>query len=846
MKKVYFLFLFVFLHYISFSKNSSIPLSTFIQWVEEKHDIHFSYDPALVKGVMVTTELKRLPNEKLWSTLSKETGFLFKVSSDNHVLIIPRKKVHQVYGKVIDAETKEALIGVIIRNKSGSKAVYSDVKGSFNLGKDLSAEDTIYIRYIGYKTQSIPSRLFFDHKTIFLENEVNVLNEVVITSYMTHGIQLMEEGQHLEFLPKQLTQIPGEAQGDVLQAIQALPGINTTNGKAGSFNIRGSSVDQSLVLIDDIPLYYRGHVFGTVSPFNPIMAEKVKIYRSGPTVNLGGTVGGAVSIETPKKNIDTANYAFYTSTTSFGVYTHQPLIKNKLSLYLSARSAYPTNWLSPKLSNIASTGMLGTIYSYTTFSDSLLAQNLHYYFGDVNAKLNYQVHKNSLLSLSFLGYTDKIQGKTFDAIQDITINETFFTRSWGLSMAWRQKFSERTNAHFKLIRSVFENDNIAFTPLSSQVEDNHYIKQTKLMTELNYRIKKTSKLTLGYEYDPTRLHNMTINDSITSGGRQISTNQAFYANYGMKLIPKLYVNVGLRMTYTPFIDFLIPEPRFFANYQLSDHWRLKASASRHSQLITQAIFFDFDDFNSSDRTWIFTNSKDHTQISTQYMLGTFWKKKAWQADIELFYKKTNNIRTIEAGDMAFSFGDANSYGVDIMLSRNVHKLSTWFNFSYLKTTWHFDRISEDPILAYYDQPLSFSLNSNYTFKKRLVCAIGWNIKSGVPNQFINTGTTRGLQTNINARTNNHLPDQAVTTPIDTGASVSYYGRLRTFHQLDLSMEYKFYNKKKTCKGTLGLSILNLYNRKNVIELVSVDAFRIGELERTTVGIAPELYLDLRF
>ncbi len=852
MKKIYYLIFFLCFSQLSISKEKDISLLEFIVWIQEDQGLHFSYDPDLIKGISVARSFKNLAADELLDALAHATGLTFKESSKDHILIIPRPSVFHVKGKILDAQNKEAIIGAVISNLSKTKAVFSEIDGSFELGKNIASQDTIVISFLGYKTQKIPSYLFHESKTIYLELELNMLNEVVITSYMTHGIQVHDQGQSLEITTKQLTQIPGEPQGDVLQAIQALPGINTANGKAGSFNIRGSSVDQSLVLIDDIPIYYRGHVFGTVSPFNPLIADKITVYRTGPTVNFGGTVGGAVTIQTPKSIIDSSYHAFYASTTSLGAYAEYPIIKNKLSLYLSARTSYPTKWQSPKLSSISSTGMLGTSYSYSSFTDSLIAEDLTYYFGDLNVKLNYQLNEKSLISLSMLSLTDKIVAKSFDnrTNNQEQVNEEFLNQSWGLSLDWKQQLNKQTNVNLKFVRSVFENQNIVLTPQGEPIGDDHHIKQSKLMVNIERNQKIGNQLTFGYEIEPTDILNETINDSIvTEETNQKTVNHALYTSYRIKSLKKLYADLGFRLTYTPFANFFIPEPRLFTSYQLNKQWLLKVSASRHSQLITQTIFFDFDDFNASDRIWILSDRDDQVQVSTQYMTGVFWKKKAWQVDMELYYKNTNNIRSEYndgvRGITGSTFGNGYSYGLDLMLSRNVRKLSTWINFSYTKTKWSFSRISDEDILAYYDQPITFSINSSYAYK-RFVFSAGWNLKSGVPNQTVDTGLARGQVINQNAKIEHHLPGQTTTTPLTPTTDYSYLGRLANFHQLDISAKYNFSKSSKKWKGSIGLSVLNIYNRKNVIELVTEEIFGINDIDRTTVGVAPELYLDLKF
>lgn len=92
-----------------------------------------------------------------------------------------------------------------------------------------------------------------------------------------------------------LTRIPG-TRGDALRAIEIMPGVGRTPFAASDSApmLRGSSGDESLVLLDgaQIPLIY--HFGGLTSVFNSHLLERVDLYPGNYSARYGRAAGGVV------------------------------------------------------------------------------------------------------------------------------------------------------------------------------------------------------------------------------------------------------------------------------------------------------------------------------------------------------------------------------------------------------------------------------------------------------------------------------------------------------------------------------------------------------------------------
>ena len=106
------------------------------------------------------------------------------------------------------------------------------------------------------------------------EFRIQSLEEIVITNYLTSGITKLNDGS-LTIKPKTFGILPGLIEPDVLQTIQAIPGIISTDETVSNINVRGGTHDQNLLLWDGIKMYQSGHFFGLISAFNPHTTKRI-------------------------------------------------------------------------------------------------------------------------------------------------------------------------------------------------------------------------------------------------------------------------------------------------------------------------------------------------------------------------------------------------------------------------------------------------------------------------------------------------------------------------------------------------------------------------------------------
>jgi len=214
-------------------KNAS--LETVLNKIEQQsgYDI-FLQAELLAKSSKVTISVKDMPlrqtlievfkNQQLTYTMVGHTivlkeksqdGISDKISSGSAgIQVIP------VTGKVIDADTKEPLIGASVAVKGTSKATSTGLDGSFKFNVDPADGSVLVISYVGYITKEVPIPASGNLGEIAVKTSANTMKEVVINddvaidrktpvAVSSINAQFIEENVGTQDIPELLKGIPG-------------------------------------------------------------------------------------------------------------------------------------------------------------------------------------------------------------------------------------------------------------------------------------------------------------------------------------------------------------------------------------------------------------------------------------------------------------------------------------------------------------------------------------------------------------------------------------------------------------------------------------------------------------
>jgi len=812
-----FSYIFGFLFWIHTIQNtvsqSNIPikLSDKLTQLEEKFKVSFSYNHSFFDSILLENDFDCESISVCLEMIQEQVPISFKNNNGNNYMLIPKRAT--ISFKVIDNETNENISALEYQINAKSRQGIIAENGVFTL-ENVFPLDSITLHSYFYKPVTLLAKDLQENQNIVLKNRQFSLNEVVLSGYLTKGIKSKVSDHSLQINTESLGLLAGETDGDIFNVLNNIPGVHTPSGKAGNLNFRGNTYDQNLVQIDDIPIYHSGHFLGAISPYNTSIITNVEVQRNMLPVKWGGRVGGLINMTTYDEIPDSTSYEVLANTLFAGATIKSKLIEDKLSLLVTFRSSYP-GFRSPKLEAISTLIFQGS--RLESIADEINnADNFDFGFVDMNAKLNYKINDKHSTTLSFIN----IQNNLSAEIKSDNTNETDFREleldNWGITAKWKANFSEKLATEFRFSKSTMNLNSISegfiLTERSSLEKYDNTISDTRFITEAVYNFNPDLTLEAGYTLTNHELSSDEIEqeNSIDSKRAQKGIVHSSYASLEKNWNNNLTMNIGFHNNYYAPLKKFYVNPRFLLNYAFDKHFYLKSSFGTSNQFIQKKFTNDFDDFNITNQLWYLPNDEITPLKATQTMIGGIFNKSKWLIDIELYRKKTNYL-TNKTDD---SQGSLASLGTNVFVKKKWKNLETWISYALANTKTDFNEVSTD---AFFDQRHIINF-TNLVNINRWKFAVTWGYFSGMPVIYSDE------------------------TDIDT-LQVIFDDNFDAMHQLDFSSSYTFYNSSKSFKTVIGLSILNVYNQDNIVNIfqnTSESTFRKAS------QFAPNLQVNLYF
>ncbi|MDR2383347.1 MAG: SusC/RagA family TonB-linked outer membrane protein [Prevotellaceae bacterium] len=210
----------------------------------------------------------------------------------------------RITGKVLDAETKDAIYGAGITIKSSNEGTTSNIEGVFELVTNQKIPLTLVVNYVGYKTQEIEVYEVEESITLLLNKDYNSLEQVVVIGYGTQkrkeitGAVAVINGDAVKDIPVQSFEqaLQGQAAG---VSISLPTGVLNT---APIVRVRGiNSISLSsypLVVVDGVPVT-TGDISSThaannpLSDINPSDIESIDILKDAASTAIYGSRASA-------------------------------------------------------------------------------------------------------------------------------------------------------------------------------------------------------------------------------------------------------------------------------------------------------------------------------------------------------------------------------------------------------------------------------------------------------------------------------------------------------------------------------------------------------------------------
>lgn len=581
-------------------------------------------------------------------------------------------------------------------------------------------------------------------------------------------------------------------ENDIIKSIALLPGVRGEGDGGGGFEVRGGTAAQNLVLLDGITLYNPSHVLGIFSTFNDKSLGRATLHKGHIPAEFGGAT--AAVLET---GLATGDMKRYHATATIGILAAKfmaegPLVRNKLSVALSARRSYVDAFLQmvPKYR--------GTVMN----------------FYDITAKVRYVPRRGDYVDLSFVYGHDNMAIKRIMGL---------YWGNMGAALNWKATINENISATTTAAYTDYS-PKMTMTMINVDQALKEYIRDLSINEKFQLYTDNAGLFEIGLRSQLLRVKSAEIE---VAGNNECDIrsgwHNAVWANYENSFGRVFALSGGVRFSlfsalsesrFHRFVSASEPEPDFSARtyfdveprvclkFNLSQRHNIKlgycvATQNLHA-IRSSSSSFPFD-------RYAITSANVKPDRATQYGLGYAGMTDggAYDWSSEVYYKHISNVYDYADGRTMYSRinlesiilgGEGRSAGIEFMIRKNSAPLTGWIAYTLSKTQTRIAGINGGRWYdATNDRRHDFSATAIYALNKQWHISGTWIYTSGQP-----------------------LTAPDVKYQLD-GITYYYYSQRNGYrtpptHRLDLSAVYTRQGRRFTSQWAFG--IYNTYCRYN--------------------------------
>ena len=822
-------------------------LSSVIEDLEEKYDLRFYFRSEWIENIVVSGSFESSSVEETVTQLLSGTDIKFILSDPSVIILLktpPRITESQdaeesvvvfddptdlsptatLNGYIREGQTGEGLFGATIFVRELKTGTSTNEFGYYSLTLP-KGQYTIDFAFTGYENSFFQVRLRSSGEfNVDLFKDLVVLEEVMITGEsVDQNIQSLDIGRSRLNIGTISNMPPLLGEVDIVKSLTLLPGVTTVGEGASGFNVRGGSVDQNLILLDDIPVFNPSHVFGLFTSFNPDLVRDVTLYKGGIPSEYGGRISSVLDIRLKEGNSKKISARGGIGMISSRLMIEGPIVEDKLTFVVGGRGSY-SDWILRQI------------------PDPDLRKSSAYFY-DANAKLTYDLSSKDRIMIT--GYA------SYDEFK-LALDTAYEWSNRSGSFKWNRILGRKLFAQLTATMGEFDYG-VNGTEEFNAFELDYGIRNKSLSLDLNYNPEPDRDFQFGIS---NTWYNLKQGEIKPAGESSISPvelqdsysrESAAFIDAEIRLTDKLSVMGGLRYSFfqnlgpgtvfqydperprstSSIVDSTTfnngemiqtyhgAEPRLSLRYSLNETSSLKIGYARLRQYLhlisnTTAIT-PFD---------IWQNSNTHIKplIGDQVSAGYFrnFNDNTIETSVEGYFKYMQNFLDYKDGadlilnnnlETELLAGRGIAWGVEMLVKKNSGRLTGWVGYTFSRT---FKKITgptpEEEINsgkafpANYDKPNDLTTALNYQVTRRLSFGTNFTYSTGRP---------------LTAPTAKYAVD---------GFVVAHYSdrnqlRIPDYHRLDISLTFKgSHRKQKVMSGDWILAVYNLYARKNAYSI----------------------------
>jgi hypothetical protein len=811
--------------------SDSIPLRDYLLELESNFSVKFSYADKDINSIRIkktnATSIEIILNE-----LRNSTGLTITKLNDRYYTLTNTETI-SICGFVLDNYEENTISGATVEIFESNLGSVTNANGKFSF-ENVPENSLVYIKHIGFKP------IFIEAKELAATNECKViamalsyqeLEEVIVTQFLTTGLNKLSDAS-FELSPAKFGILPGISEPDILQTVQALPGIKSVDETVSDINIRGGTNDQNLILWDGIKMYQTGHFFGLISAFNPYVTKKVNVIKNGTSAMYAGGLSGTLNMQTMENVPLNFNGGAGFNLISGDVFGEIPIQEN-LAVQVSARRSYTDVINTPTY----------TTFSEKAFQDTEVNSESDFYFYDFTAKLLYDINAYQHVSVSFINMSNNLNylelAENSTTPNRSNLNQDNISFGTELKSDWTDIFSSQLSFYYTQYEldatSISNND-------TQQLQQDNVVKESNVKLLTYYRLLPNLNWMNGYELTETGIENKTnINQppfvsKIKGVVRQHSIfSELNYISDSEKLIGKFGGRFNYVENLNTFKEYIF-EPRINITYELLSNFKTEILGEFKSQTTNQIIDLEQNFLGIEKRRWILSDG-DALPItkSKQGSLGFNYDTDKLYIGLDGFYKEVDGINVYTQGfqnQKQFN-GELGSYaikGAEFLINTKNNDYSAWLSYTFNKNDYTFDELQPAKFPNNLDVRHSLTLAGNYTLGN-LKLGLGLNYTSGKP--YTQPDADDPIDNTVFPNEINYEPPNG--------------SRLPEYFRADASAVYTLPINDKV-NAIIGASLLNFTNRRNTLNTYYrlQDDNTVEKIERLSLGITPNASVRISF
>jgi len=698
-----------------------------------------------------------------------------------------------ISGFVVDADSKEPLIRVMVTVKDTKIGAYTSKQGFFTLRSIKPGKVILKISGVGYTTMQQEHTLSMgEQKKVSIKLKKGDVLADQVNVEADREVEKREISISRVNIPmEQLTQLRVGGEADVFRALQFLPGVLTSSQISSGLYVRGGSPDQNLVLLDGSTVYNPSHLFGFISAFNPDAIKDVELIKGGYPAEYGSRLSAVLNLTQKDGNRDE-----YEGVASLGLISSRGSFQGPIgngAFFLGGRRTY-----------------LDLLLGALPEDPNEPLPNFNFY--DLNAKVTQDLGENDKIFLSGFMSADKL---VLDA-PGIDFEVGIGNKNG--AFRWTHVFGDNLFTSVNLGGSRYVN---GFTGnnggFSFKIENT--ILDYTARADLEWFASDELTIKTGYEgtsYTFGYMQNFSGNadtvaqsGTISEGGLTNFTvsdyTHAYYLQGNYQLSDLFSVQTGLRFNYWDSSKIFTIDPRIAVRYQFQEDIVLKASWGIFHQYLRLATQPDFTFFD----TWLPTDNTVPASKATHYIFSVETKPfEGYDMNFDFYYKdliniselKVNNTQGRTVSDVFFT-GDGEAYGAEFFLQKKMGAFTGWVGYGLGYVFGQFDSVNQGRIFRpKYDRRHDIKIVGLYKLNQAWEFGATFTFQSGQSY----TGATSRFAT--------RKPGETIDSPhIVPG---DRYGlRLPNTHQLNFNVNYN--TTLWGLPARVMIDIFNVYSRRDI-------------------------------